>query len=159
MPRKSIIALAAVGLVSFGFAGSASAFTFSPTGTNFTATGLATLVYSPNGSFIECTSTFTGHVNSSGSSAKITAFQSAGSDPRCASIVGANLPWKAAPKSANHMVVKNFEVTADTFFCGPGPVNGTLIGGEFAFDVQLPPTGCAFRSNRLITSPTLSIVP
>ncbi len=90
MQRTIIQAGAALAL--FMLAGNASAYSFTPTKTTFTATG--TLMLTALGDTVSCNTKLGGKTSSKGA-ASITSAAFSGKSAACALITPTDLPWKA----------------------------------------------------------------
>ncbi len=154
---KSIIAIAALSVATFGLATEASAFKFSPPSTSFTASGPTSLT--ANGITLACTSTFTGSTNARGKG-KVTGFSASGG-LGCTSVVGSNFPWKAKAISATTAKFTGVQVGIPGLGinCGPGSVTATDNGsGAITFNATLNPGNCMV-SGTVQTTPPVTIVP
>ncbi len=153
---KTLIALTAVGLVSFGFANSAAAYKLSPPNTAFSATGSATLMKS--GVTVTCTSTYRGKTTATGI-AHVTSAIFSGANPACAGISALHLPWTVKATSATQGKFTNVEVTSALGTCGPGTVLATDNStGLVSYNTTLNPGACGINGS-VQTTPAIVIVP
>lgn len=135
----------------------ALALSISPANTTFTATGTVNL-QGPGGIGGQCTVTFRGTVANGVATVNgaQTTFQ--GTGLICGIIRGVG-NWPLVPTSGNTIQIQNVRVTAAGIVnCGPGPVNGNLVGGVFSFDATLP-GNCRVASTSVPTLPALSVAP
>jgi hypothetical protein len=153
---KSIIAIAAVGLVSFGFASSASAakagFKFSPASTKFTATGPTSATL--NGTTLACTGKLSGATNKAGAGT-VTGGSFTGA-LGCSSVTFTGTPWKMTATTATTATIAGVEFTTPLGSCGPANLVVTLKAGTFTYNGKFDQ--CSNITLTLKTTPTLSIV-
>ena len=152
---KTLIRTAAIGFMTFGFAASASAESFRPVSTPFTATG--SIVVSAAAVSLPCQASLSGMVAADGS-AKITSASFSGLS--CAALTGSHLPWKMVP--TNPSIIKIHHVTVSALvlgICGPGNVKAVLnTGGAITISgASLPGLVPCAISGTLRTNPHLRI--
>ena len=149
---KTMMSIAAAGLVALGFASSADAFKFSPAPTRFTATGPASATL--NGATLSGTGTFRGNVNTRGKG-KITKVRFCGTGG-CTLVGATGLPWTMTATGATTATIANVTFTSPAGNCGPAnllvTVSGGVIGYNGAFDQ------CSNVSLSLTVKPAISIV-
>ena len=152
---KSMIALVAVGLMSFGVANGATAagFKFSPASTKFTGTGPTSATL--NGTTLSCTGTLKGQTNKAGVG-KVTGGSFTGMFG-CSSVTFTGVPWKMTATSATTATIVGVDFTTPLGSCGPGNLVVQLTGGVFSYNG--PFDQCSNISLSLKTTPTISIVP
>lgn len=152
---KTLTAVAAIALVSFGFTTTASAFKLSPPSTSFTGSGNTSLTKS--GITVPCTANFTGSINARGVG-KVTGATFTGS-ATCQAISATGLPWKVAAKTASTAKFSAVSVSTPLGNCGPSALtvgdNGT---GLVTFTNQILSGGCSV-SGSVQTTPAVTIVP
>jgi hypothetical protein len=153
---KSIIAIAALSVATFGLATQADAFRLSPASTKITIKGPTSLT--ANGVTLSCTSTFKGKTTAKGKG-KITSFSATG-ETGCTSIVGSNFPWSARATPATNVLISNVAVSIPGLVsCGPGSVNASdNASGQFVFNATLNPGNCMV-SGTVQSTPAVTIVP
>ena len=152
MYRK--ITLAASTLALFALAGTASAYSFTPTKTSFAATG--TLMLTAVGDTISCKTKLSGKTGAKGM-ASITSATFSGSSPICALITPTDFPWKTTAKSATTATIMNAAVSGAGNTCGPSKVTITVSsGGAFTFNNATLSGGCSIDGT-LQTSPVITI--
>ena len=153
---KPIIALAAIGLVSFGLADSASAakagFKFSPANTKFSGAGPTSATL--NGVTLACTGTLTGATNKAGVG-KVTGGSFTGA-LGCTSVTFAGTPWKMVAASATTATITGVDFNTPIGDCGPANLTVTLTGGTFSYNGAFDQ--CSNISLTLKTTPTVTIV-
>ena len=152
---KSIIALAAVGLMAFGLADTANAagFKLSPPNTKFTGAGPTSATL--NGVNLNCTGMLTGQTNKAGVG-KITGGSFTGA-LGCSSVTFTGTPWTGVAVSATTGTITGVHFTTPLGSCGPANLTVTLTGGVFSYNG--PFDQCSNISLSLKTTPTVSIVP
>ena len=152
---KLFTVIAAVGLVSFGLANSASAagFKFSPANTKFTGTGPTSATL--GGVTLACTGTLKGSTNKAGVG-KVTGGSFTGAFG-CSSVTFTGVPWKMTATSATTATIVGVDFTTPLGSCGPGNLVVQLTGGVFSYNG--PFDQCSNITLSLKTTPTLSIVP
>lgn len=151
---KTLAALVAVTLVSVALAGSASAYSFSPTSTRFTALGSLTLMRS--GSAVQCAASFGGSTNKAGVG-RITAATFTGS-PTCTAVQATGLPWGFRALAASRALIKGMAATAGSA-CGPSNVHVMVNGtGVIKFNHAMLTGGCSVNGT-VQTAPVITIVP
>ena len=154
MYRKITLAVSA--LAAFALAGTANAYSFTPTKTKFAASG--TLMLSALGDTISCKTKLSGKTGAKGM-ASITSATFSGSSPICALITPTDFPWKTTAKSATTATIMNVEVTGGGDTCGPSKVTITVSsGGAFTFNNATLSGGCGIDGT-LQTSPVITITP
>lgn len=151
---NKLVTLAAVGLISVGFASSASALTFSPAGTKFTATGMTSLT--KNGVTVPCTAKFKYKTTTNGKKVKVTSATFSDASGTCAAITATNFPWIGTPTSMTTADIAGAAVTSPLGNCGPGTVPVTVSGGNLTFNGILNP-GMCMVSGTLVSSPPITI--
>jgi hypothetical protein len=153
---KTFTTLAAVALVSFGFANSASAFKLSPPSTKFKASGSTSLTKS--GVTVPCTANFVGKTSAKGTG-KITGASFTGSST-CTAIQATGLPWQAKAISATTANINNVSVNAGPLgTCGPSTVPVQISGsGAITFNNVVLTGGCSV-SGTVQSTPAVTIVP
>lgn len=121
---KTFLATAAMGLATFGFAGSASAFHFLPKESTFTARGSFTV--SKGAASISCHAEF--HGTTVGRGAEITSATFSGST--CVGVTPSNLPWDLTVGGPHSVKFHKVTFTTALGVCGPGVLKGqdTLHG-------------------------------
>ncbi|QUD89783.1 activator of alkane oxidation [Phenylobacterium montanum] len=152
---RVLATIAATALVSFGFAATASAYSFHPRSTSFTGVGSTKLTKGLLS--VPCTAHFTGHTDSLGKG-YITAASFSGSSA-CSAIRAAALPWHALATSLHGATVYNAEVTASIFgTCGPSNVPVTVSStGVITFSNATLKPNCVVSGN-VQTTPHVTIV-
>ena len=154
---KSITALAAIGLVSFGLADSASAakagFKFSPANTKFSGTGPTSATL--NGVSLNCTGTILGASNKAGVG-KVTGGSFTGA-LGCSSVTFSGTPWKLVATTATTATISGVDFNTPIGDCGPANLVVTVSGGVFTYNGKFDQ--CSNISLTLKTTPTVSIVP
>ena len=152
---KSIIALAAVGLMSFGLANGANAagFKFSPASTKFVGKGPTSATL--NGVTLACTGTLKGSTNAQGVG-KVTGGSFTGAFV-CSSVTFTGVPWKMTATTATTATIVGVDFTTPLGSCGPANLVVNLSGGVFTYNG--PFDQCSNIQLSLKTTPTLSIVP
>jgi len=152
MNRK--ITLAASALAVVALAGSASAYSFTPTNTKFKATG--TLMLTALGDTVNCKTTLAGKTSKTGG-ASIASATFSGSSPVCKLITPTGLPWKTTAKSATKATIMNIAVSGGGGSCGPTNVSiGVSGGGAFTFNNAVLSGGCEINGT-LQTAPVITI--
>jgi hypothetical protein len=152
---KTLTALAAVGLVAFGFVNSASAFSFSPISTKFKATGTTTLM--KDGASVSCTVNLKGVVNKKGGAAFNSAVFSGSA--ACTEAQAAGLPWMLKATGAGVGKIDGVSIASPLGACGPSNVAITVSGaGVFAFNNAKLTGGCVVTGSYK-TKPAITIVP
>lgn len=153
---KSIIALAAIGMATFGFVDSASAFKFSPAPQKFTGVGTTTATLA--GTVLPCNAKLTGLTLRTGKG-KVAAGHFSGATG-CTTVTFANTPWPMTATSATTATITgvDFFIGAFGFHC-TGNMNVTVSGGVISWSGvnTLPP--CTNVGGSLTTTPSISIVP
>jgi hypothetical protein len=151
---KTAIMGAAAAVLALVAAGAASAYSFTPTATNFTAQGSATFVM--GGVSTTCAAAVQGKVNAKG----VPMFNSVSlsGSSACAAIQATGLHWnlRASSLSAGRIMTASF-VSASTT-CGPGNIR-IAVDGAGGISFSNAPLGACTLSASLATSPALSIVP
>ena len=148
------ITLAVSALAVLALAGTANAYSFTPTKTKFAATG--TLMLTALGDTVSCKSTLGGKTAASGK-ASITSAAFSGSSPICALITPTGLPWKTTAKSATKATIMNIAVSGGGGTCGPTSVSITVSGGgAFTFNHATLSGGCKIDGS-LQTAPVITI--
>lgn len=152
---KSIIALAAVGLMSFGLANGANAagFKFSPASTKFVGKGPTSATL--NGVTLACTGTLKGSTNAQGVG-KVTGGSFTGA-LGCSSVTFTGTPWKMTATTATTATIVGVDFTTPLGSCGPANLVVTLTGGVFSYNGAFDQ--CSNIQLSLKTTPTVSIVP
>jgi len=154
MYRK--ITLAASALAVFALAGTANAYSFTPTKTKFAATG--TLMLTALGDTISCKTKLVGKTSSTGK-ASITSATFSGKSEICGLITPTDLPWKTTAKTAVKATIMNVAVSGAGQTCGPSNVSITVSsGGAFTFNNATLSGGCSIDGT-LQTSPVITITP
>ena len=152
---KTITALGLSALLTVGIAGQASAFSFSPKNTHFTASGPTSLT---KGTLtVPCTANFTGSTDATGLGKVLTASFTGSSI--CTGIKATGLPWPAKATSATTALISHVAVTASIFgTCGPSNVPTTVSKtGVITFsNVTLTPN-CKVKGS-ITTHPAVTIV-
>ena len=154
---RTLAALAAVTLVSVALAGSASAYSFSPTSTKFTALG--SVVVMKNEATFRCDASFGGSTNKTGVG-KFTAVTFTGS-PQCTAIQATGLPWEFRALAASGAVIKGMAATVGDLGppCGPSNVHVMVDGtGVIKFNHAVLDALCSVNGT-LQTAPVITIVP
>ena len=152
---KTLISIATLGLASLGLATSASAESFRPVSTPFTATG--SIVVSAAAVSLPCQASLSGMVAADGS-AKITSASFSGLS--CAALTGSHLPWKMVPTNPSIIKIHHVTVSATVLgICGPGNVKAVLdTGGVITISgASLPGLVPCSISGTLQTHPHLRI--
>jgi hypothetical protein len=152
---KSAIALLAVGLVSFGFASSASAVTykFSPASTKFVGKGPTSATL--NGLTLACTGTLRGSTTATGVG-HVTGGSFTGA-LGCSSVKFTGTPWLMKATTATTATITGVDFTTPLGTCGPANLVVNLSGGTFTYNGAFDQ--CSNIQLTLKTTPTLSIVP
>ncbi len=115
---KKLLATAAMGLATLGFATSASAFQFTPRNTSFTATGSVTLT-TPTTS-VPCRANL--QLNTLTMGATVTSASFSG-DPRCSSLQAGGLPWHMSTGSPHSLQILQVDLSSVALGnCGPSTV-------------------------------------
>ncbi len=155
---KNLPAIAAIGVLSLGFASAASAAGFSPAATKFTASG--EIMVTQNGATTTCAASLKGATNKSGKEGRIYSATFSGANPNCASLAAATLPWKIEPNPAGggNFRIEQFTLISSVGTCGPDRLPARLSGGVITFNHTLNPGACQV-SGSLTTSPTISVTP
>ena len=152
MLRKITPAAAALAILSL--AGTANAYSFTPTNTMFAATG--TLMLTAAGTSVNCATNLGGKTSAKGS-ASITSAAFSGSSPVCKLITPTGLPWKTTAKSATKASIMNVGVAGGGGSCGPTKVTITVSpGGAFTFNNAKLSGGCEIDGS-LQTAPAITI--
>ena len=152
MRRKITLAVAALAVLSL--AGTANAYSFTPTNTTFAATG--TLMLTAAGAAVNCNTNLGGKTSAKGG-ASITSAVFSGSSPVCKLITPTGLPWKTTAKSATKAIIANVAVSGGGGSCGPTKVNITVSpGGAFTFHNAKLSGGCVIDGT-LQTAPVITI--
>jgi hypothetical protein len=153
---RTLAALVAVTLVSVALAGSASAYSFSPTSTTFTALGSLTLAKS--GSPVVCAASFGGSINKTGVG-KFTAVTFTGS-PTCMAVQATGLPWGFKAVSASRAMIRGMAASAGSLgTCGPSNVHVMVNAtGVIKFNHAMLTGGCSVNGT-VQTAPVITIVP
>ncbi len=151
---KTIIAIAAVGLASSGFATGAGAagFKFSPASTAFTGTGPTSATL--NGTTLACTAKLKGATNKAGVG-KVTGGSFTG-EFGCSSVTFSGTPWKMTATTATTATIYGVDFSTPLGSCGPANLVVTLKSGTFTYNG--PFDQCSNIQLTLKTTPTLSIV-
>jgi hypothetical protein len=148
------ITLGACALAIAALAGTAGAYTFTPTKTNFAATG--TLKLTAAGDAVNCKATLGGDTTSKGA-ASITSATFTGKSEVCALITPTSLPWKTIAKSATKATIMNITVMGGGETCGPTKVSIAVSGGgAFTFNNAKLSGGCEIDGT-LQTAPVITI--
>ena len=150
---KSIVTIAAAGMLVVGLAEPAAAFRVSPARTHFVAAGPASATL--NGVTLNCRGKFRLVVNKVGKG-KITAVSFSGGTG-CSTVGVAGLPWAITATSASTATITNADFTSKGGPCGPANMAMTVSGGVIAYNAAFDQ--CSQVSLSLTTTPTLSIVP
>ncbi len=153
---KNLSAIAVIGVLSLGFATSASAFDFSPAATKFTAGGRLTLTQ--NGTTLDCRVLFHGKTSKTGHHARFVRahfFTDAGH--ACASLKAAGLPWHLVPTSLTTIKIEQASFVSSLGTCGPDRVIAQGYG-QIAFNHTFHPGNCLVNTANS-TVPSLTIVP
>ncbi len=152
MHNKTMLAVAALAVVSL--AGTAKAYSFTPTKTNFAATG--SLMLTAAGNTVSCDTNLGGKTGSKGT-ASITSAMFSGASPVCKLITPTGLPWKTTAKSATKATIMNVAVAGGGSSCGPTKVTITVSpGGAFTFNNAKLSGGCEIDGS-LQTAPVITI--
>ena len=152
----TILAAVLGSAAAFGPTDSASASSFSPTSTKFTATGATVLMKA--GYSISCTAKLRGDIDKLGK-AKIESASFTGSTA-CADSTTGGLPWRFAATSTDRGTIIGVTLTPGPLgVCGPGKIPITLIlSGTISFYDAPLGGGCAM-SGSLKTTPPITIGP
>jgi hypothetical protein len=152
---KKLISVAALGLLTLGFASPAAAYKFVPVNTAFRASG--TITVSTAAVSIPCRANLLGTTVGGG---KITSATFSGTT--CAALTASGLPWSMTTGSQSGLRLHGVTVNALVLgICGPGTIGGTLSTfGRITFSgAGLPGTlGPCSVSATLHTEPELHIV-
>lgn len=153
---KTVTAITAAGLVSFGlgFATPAAAYHLIPENATFTGKGNTSAT--KNGITLKCKANFQGHVDSQG-----VGFVDSGTftgELGCTAVGLGGLPWKSVAKSATKVLINNVSFTSPIGNCGPGKVPVKVVDGTIKFTNVNLAGGCTI-SGKIATTPALSIVP
>ena len=156
---KSILTIAAIGLVAAGFASSASAagYKFSPPSTKFTGAG--TTSATTQGVTIACNANLKGNDSASGVGKVMSGSFSNGGGTNgadCPFVTFSNTPWKMKATGPTTATVYGVDFSSPVGSC-TGNLPITLSGGVITFNSPLG--ACTQVSGTLTTTPTLSIVP
>jgi hypothetical protein len=151
---KTTLVIAALSLVSFGVANTATAsdYKFKNSGA-FTATGSLTVTAAAVS--LPCTAVLTGSTGP----AKVTG--AAFSGLSCLALSASNLPWKMHVNAAHTFTFEGVEVSALVLgVCGPGKVKSQLneVGGILITGAGLPGLVPCSVSGNFTTSPRLGII-
>ncbi len=152
---KTVIAIAAAGLMSFGIGATpAAAYHLTPESTSFSGTG--TTSATKNGVTLKCKAKFQGSVDSNGVGS-VTSGTFSG-QIGCNTVTLGNLPWKSTAKGATKLTIANVAFDSPIGNCGPGNLVVKLTDGVIKFTNIALAGGCTV-SGKITTSPALSIVP
>jgi hypothetical protein len=152
---KSLIAIAAIGVMSFGLASGASAATkyiFSPASTKFVGTGPTSATL--NSVTLACTGSLKGASTAAGAG-KVTGGSFTG-ELGCSSVTFTGTPWKMAATTATTATITGVHFTTPIGSCGPANLVVTLTGGVFSYNGAFDQ--CSNIKLTLTTKPTLSII-
>ena len=153
---KSIITLAAIGMATFGFVDSVSAFKFSPAPAKFV--GVGTTTANLGGVVLPCNAKLTGLTLKTGAG-KVASGHFSGATG-CTTVTFANTPWAMKATSATTATITgvDFFVSAFGIHC-TGNMAVTVSGGMITWSGvnTLPP--CTAVGGSLTTTPAIAIVP
>ena len=153
---KSIITLAAIGMATFGFVDSASAFKFSPAPAKFVAVGTTTATL--GGTVLPCNAKMTGLTLKTGAG-KVASGHFSGATG-CTTVTFAATPWPMTATSATTAVIHNVNFTVSAFGIScKGDLAVNITGGVISWSNvnTLPP--CTNVGGNVTTTPSISIVP
>ena len=150
---KSTTLIVAASLAAIGFAGSASAYKFSPAPTHIKAVGPGSATLGTH--TVSGTATFKIAVGRTGRG-KVTGVTLCGKSG-CGLIGTAGLPWKMQATSASTATMANVTLTSAAGNCGPANLHVTVSGGVISYNGPLGQ--CSQVTFTLTTTPTMSIVP
>ena len=151
---KSITTLAVAALATLGLATQASAVSFSPKSTAFTAKGPATLT--KGATQFPCKAFISGRTDSTGVGHVFQASFTGSAD--CRTITAAGLPWRMKAHTLSRANILGVTLSTSQGACGPGRVKPKITHGDFRFKAD-PLTPDCIIDGSLSTSPRISIVP
>ena len=153
---KSIITLAAIGMATFGFVDSASAFKFSPAPAKFV--GVGTTTATAFGVTLPCNAKLTGLTLRTGAG-KVAAGHFSGTTG-CSTVTFAATPWPMTATGATTATIHgvNFSIGALGITC-TGDMAVNVSGGVISWSgvSTLPP--CTNVGGTITTTPAITIVP
>ena len=153
---KTIIAITAAGLMSFGIVAAtpAAAYHLIPESTTFVGTGNTSATKS--GITLACKAKFNGSIDANGVGS-VTSGSFTG-DLGCTSVGLSGLPWKATAKAAAKGTIFGVTFTSPIGNCGPSNLPVKLKNGVISFTNAAIAGGCTI-TGKIKTNPTVSIVP
>ena len=155
---RSETAIAALVFGAMSFAGSASAWHFTPESHNFIATGSTTATMGTVS--LPCTSIIHGSINASGAGAIIVGSFKSTTMPSCSEFHLASLPWAMTAISATKASINGATITTPAGSCGPAVLTFTIVpvnkvNSAAIFNQTL---GTCRLSGKLTLSPAVAIV-